>query len=282
MIEGLLEARRQDLRHATALAGAEDALRKSEARFRSLTALSADWYWELDADFRLREVMGRGHDEEPWRAAPPRAPPVGGRRGETSQPQWVRHRAQLEAHEPFRDFEIRNVAPDGRQQFLSISGEPVFDDDGRFAGYRGIGRNVTEQCRAQQAREQLEAQLREAQKMEAIGVLAGGIAHDFNNVVAGILGNVALALDDLPASHSSARSLEQIRKAGLRGRELVQQILAFARRQPREVSNCELGPLVEESIGLRARRCRPACSSNHGWPKGRCTCSRTRRRSSRC
>jgi len=81
-------------------------------------------------------------------------------------------------------------------------------------------------------------------------VLAGGIAHDFNNVLAGILGNVALAIQDLPPEHPAAQSLEQIRKAGLRGRGLVQQILAFARRQPREVVSCELRPLAQECLGL--------------------------------
>jgi PAS domain S-box-containing protein len=231
---------------------AETALRQSEARFRSLTALSADWFWELDADFRLKEVVAgesttkrlgapRHVGMRPWEAGEDR-------KGVDAEV-WARHRAQLEAHEPFRDFEVKAAGTDGTPQFLSISGEPIFEE-GRFAGYRGVGRNMTEQRTAQHAREQLEVQLRESQKMEAIGVLAGGIAHDFNNVVAGILGNVALALQDLPPGHPVADSLEQIRKAGLRGRGLVQQILAFARRQPREVENLELRPLVDECIGL--------------------------------
>jgi PAS domain S-box-containing protein len=230
----------------------EEALRRSEARFRSLSALSADWYWELDADLRLVEVVGGPSSrrdirarsrvgQHPWEDADAGVDPA----------VWARHRAQLEAHEPFRDFEIQaDGGPDGVRQVLTISGEPVFDDAGRFAGYRGVGRNITEQRRARHAREQLEAQLREAQKMEAIGVLAGGIAHDFNNVVAGILGNVSLALQDLPPGHPAAQSLAQIRKAGLRGRGLVQQILAFARRQPPEVAPCELHPLVDESVDL--------------------------------
>jgi len=230
----------------------EEGLRRSEARFRSLSALSADWYWELDADLRLVEVVGGPSSRRDIRARSR----VGQHPWEDTEagvdPEvWARHRAQLEAREPFRDFEIQaDGGPDGVRQVLTISGEPVFDDDGRFMGYRGVGRNVTEQRRARMAREQLEAQLREAQKMEAIGVLAGGIAHDFNNVVAGILGNVALALQDLPPGHASSQSLEQIRKAGLRARGLVQQILAFARRQPREVARCELQPLVEESLDL--------------------------------
>ena len=230
---------------------AEEALRQSEERFRSLTVLSSDWYWEHDEDFRLTQIVGgRAFDnkvglrrvigQRPWEAAS-----IG-----MDAADWDHHRRQLEAHEPFRDFEITHGGPDGKLHTVSVSGEPVFDGDGRFAGYRGVGRDITEQRRSQALREELEEQLRESQKMEAIGVLAGGIAHDFNNVLAGILGNADLAQQDLPPGHPAAISLEQIRKAGLRGRGLVQQILAFARRQPREVVSCELRPLVQECIAL--------------------------------
>ena len=230
---------------------AEEALRESEERFRSLTMLSSDWYWEQDAEFRLTQVVGgrvynskggwrRALGQRPWEAASVGMDPA----------DWDRHRRQLEAHEPFRDFEITRQGADGALVTVSHSGEPVFDGHGGFAGYRGVGRDITEQRRGENMRRELEAQLREAQKMEAIGVLAGGIAHDFNNVLAGILGNVALAVQDLPPGHPAATSLEQIRKAGLRGRGLVQQILAFARRQPREVVSCELRPLVDECLGL--------------------------------
>jgi len=230
---------------------AEEALRQSEERFRSLTVLSSDWYWEQDEQFRMTQVVGgRAFDDNaglrrilglrPWEAGSAGMEPA----------DWERHRRQLEAHEPFRDFEITHEGVDGTRYTVSVSGEPVFDAAGRFTGYRGVGRNITEQRRSQVLRLELEAQLRESQKMEAIGVLAGGIAHDFNNVLAGILGNALLALQDLPPGHPAGVSLEQIRKAGLRGRGLVQQILAFARRQPREMSSCELRPLVEECIGL--------------------------------
>jgi PAS domain S-box-containing protein len=229
---------------------AEEALRESEARFRSLTVLSSDWYWERDEEFRLTKVAGgRAYDmnvglgrvigQRPWE-------------GDSAQHAagWDVHRRQLEAHEPFRDFEITHQGVDDTHYTISVSGEPVFDAAGRFTGYRGVGRDMTEERRGQALRRELETQLRESQKMEAIGVLAGGIAHDFNNVLAGILGNVALAIQDLPPEHPAAQSLQQIRKAGLRGRGLVQQILAFARRQPREVVSCELRPLAQECLAL--------------------------------
>jgi signal transduction histidine kinase/CheY-like chemotaxis protein len=104
--------------------------------------------------------------------------------------------------------------------------------------------------RAQRTRRELEAQLREAQRIEALGTLAGGIAHDFNNIVAAILGNVALARGEIPADHPAQRTLEQIRRAGTRARGLVQQILAFGRHQLHVPVNQPLQPLIEEAVSL--------------------------------
>ena len=96
----------------------------------------------------------------------------------------------------------------------------------------------------------LELQLRQAHKMEAIGTLAGGIAHDFNNILAGILGNAELALDEAPEGSAMQHNLEQIFKAGQRGRDLVKQILAFSRADQQEPVLVEAGPLVTETMKL--------------------------------
>ena len=104
--------------------------------------------------------------------------------------------------------------------------------------------------RIDRERRSLETQLRESQRIESIGTLAGGIAHDFNNILAAILGNVALAREDIGPNHPAHRSLEEIRKAGSRARDLVQQILAFGRRQPHSLKAQPLQPLVEEAVTL--------------------------------
>ena len=147
-LAGVLE---RPVRLAALHARTLESLRRSEERFRSLTALSSDWYWEQDAEFRLTfmsTLLGEktGLDVASY---------LGRRRWDhpalnLTEADWARHRAQLERHEAFRDFEMQRAAPGGGTRWLSISGEPVFDGEGRFRGYRGIGRDITEQKRAEQ------------------------------------------------------------------------------------------------------------------------------------
>ncbi len=128
----------------------QEALRQSEARWRSLTQLSSDWYWEQDAEFRFVRFDGSpdrelgASDEELYGKRRWELPHAG-----VTQAQWAAHRAQLEAHAVFQDFEMQRVRSDGTVQWASISGEPIFDDQGQFTGYRGVARNITERKRAE-------------------------------------------------------------------------------------------------------------------------------------
>jgi PAS domain S-box-containing protein len=110
--------------------------------------------------------------------------------------------------------------------------------------------DISERKRAEAQRAVFEQRLRETQKLEAIGTLAGGIAHDFNNILATILGNAELARQDAAANSLTLESLEEIRKAGSRARDLVRQILSFGRRQPTRRTRIALAPVVEESVRL--------------------------------
>ena len=121
-------------------------LAASEARFRSFTSLGSDWYWEQDAQFRFTSIAGNtevypGHtigshigrtrwDIDDYDA------PAGG---------WDEHRRLLESHQPFHEVVFRLKLPNGGRAYASVSGLPMFDDEGRFTGYRGIGRDITEQ-----------------------------------------------------------------------------------------------------------------------------------------
>ena len=99
-------------------------------------------------------------------------------------------------------------------------------------------------------RAKVEEQLRQAQKMEAIGTLAGGIAHDFNNILAGIIGFSELAVDEIPADSDAQGYLKRVLTAGLRGRDLVKQILAFSARAKGKRKRISLTPLVQETHAL--------------------------------
>jgi len=117
-------------------------LRQSEARLSSLVSLTADWYWEQDEQFRFRAMssnMAHGDFDA--------ADVVGKCRWDLPidlpAEQWAQHRALLEAHCPFRDLEYRIRVPDGSWRWFSVSGEPLFGEDGAFRGYRGCGRDVT-------------------------------------------------------------------------------------------------------------------------------------------
>ena len=129
------------------------AIQESEARFRSLTALSSDWDWEQDANFRFVRVDG--NVEKTTALAAEQF--IGLTRWESdvqgvSPEQWAAHRAALEAHAVFYDFEMQRVRKDGSTLWVSISGAPMFDAQGHFCGYRGTGRDIN-------ARKQAEADI---------------------------------------------------------------------------------------------------------------------------
>lgn len=136
----------------------ELALRDSEERFRTLTKLSSDWYWEQDADFRYTMIIvncAGVNSDSPSRA-------IGKRRWELgweclSEGGWERHRDALEARRTFRGLELRYTWPNGQVSIFSTSGVPMFDRSGRFLGYRGVGRDISAAKAAEEALRQSEA-----------------------------------------------------------------------------------------------------------------------------
>lgn len=125
-----------------------------------------------------------------------------------------------------------------------------FDAAGKPIRAVGTTQEITERKQAESERAALQAQLRESQKMEALGTLAGRIAHDFNNAIAVIAGNVALARQDVGAGNPAVRSLDEIAKVSNRAKALVQQILAFGRRQIIERKRITWVPVLNESMRL--------------------------------
>ncbi len=133
------------LRDVTVRREMERALRESEARFRALTNLSSDWYWELDAEFRYTRIESRSLG-----AGAAGDALLGSLVWETGMeihaPGGVKaHRATLLAHKPFRDVVMYRRLADGSPYYIGVSGEPLFDSAGNFAGYRGVSREITGQ-----------------------------------------------------------------------------------------------------------------------------------------
>ena len=129
---------------------AEHDLRESESRFRSLTTLSSDWYWEQDEEHRFVKFSG-GEQYGGW--GKDQLSTLGLRRWELpgvipASGSWNEHKALIETRKPFRNFEYQRIFGDGRLQYAAASGEPVFDASGRYTGYRGVATDITERKQA--------------------------------------------------------------------------------------------------------------------------------------
>ncbi len=138
---------------------------------------------------------------------------------------------------------IINKKKDGSLFEEEASISPVFNEEEEIVNYVAVKRDVTEQMK-------LEKQLRQAQKMEAIGTLAGGIAHDFNNILAAVLGYAELAKMGVATDGPVKNDLEEVLKAGNRAKELVKQILTFSRQSEQDFKPLKIQFVIKEALKL--------------------------------
>jgi PAS domain S-box-containing protein len=346
-------------------------LEESRARFRDFAGAAADWLWEMDANLRftyMSENVERITGVPPeWHYGKTRRELLG---DDYDRETWDEHLARLERHEPFRDFVFRRVGEGIETKWLSSSGAPLFDDDGRFIGYRGVGSDVTATMEHQRALAEREAhlrlltdalpvmiayvgadghfklvnrtceawfakprdeivgqpvdafftpgspdlsdkiarvlagehvvfesemrfpdgeardvrivlaprvvesgavdgyfalvqdisgdrameeQLRQAQKMEAVGQLTGGVAHDFNNLLTAIVGNLEMLRSETVSDADREMMIEQALLAADRGSDLVRHLLAFSRRQSLNPELLDVKVIIEDSVKLFKR-----------------------------
>ncbi len=206
---------------------AEQQLRESEARFRSLTDLSSDWYWEQDSEFRFVEMSGEVRKATGFDTAEH----IGKQRwelpfSEVTDEQWAEHKAKLARHEPFHDFVMRRPDVDGKPVYVSISGEPIFDEHGTFAGYRGIGKNVTDKMLAE--RELRAAKLAAENANRIKSQFLANMSHEIRTPMNGVIGMTDLLLGThlTPEQRRFAQTLQDSGRALLR---IVDSILDFSK-----------------------------------------------------
>jgi PAS domain S-box-containing protein len=363
-------------RDVTELKKTEQRLRQSERMFQDIAEVSGDWIWETDREHRFTTLSGGSTVALPVRPNTL----IGMTRwaGAHADPErdaeWGRHKADLDAHRPFRRFRYSISLPTGGHMFVSASGKPVFDDANEFIGYHGTATDETVIVEARRRAERAEAllrsaiesisegfaiyddderlvmsnasyrslfddngeqlvpgtrfeevlrhglakekypdaigreaewiaeqlhqhrnpkeaiefrlrndrwalvtkrrmangwtavlrvditahklaeeQLRQAQKMEAIGNLTGGMAHDFNNLLAIITGNLELARERAGADRTLSELITEAYDAAWHGANLTRRLLAFARRQPLKPARVNVNELVGETVGLLRR-----------------------------
>ncbi len=237
------------IRDITERRRAIEALQSSEEQYRAIFNASTDalvlWNPELrrvDINPAYERMYGFTRDEVLGETYPSHLP------SEAIEERKELIRRTL-AGEPCH-AELESIRKDGGRFHIEVDTIPI-----RYRGephVLSIVRDITERKRAEEERSRLEAQLRQAQKMEAIGQLTGGIAHDFNNILTSILGYIVLGAERQSALGDAklGRYLDQAQLAAQRARDLIQQMLTFSRGRRGERRAVSLAPLVEESARL--------------------------------
>ena len=157
----------------------------------------------------------------------------------------------------FVDLEHRIIRRDGQVRYILARTRGVRDVRGRITRCYGAHQDITERKQAEEERAALEAQLRQAQKMEAIGTFSAGIAHDFKNILMAIEGFANLGIKHVQDDSGAKRYLDRICRAVERGKDIVGQILTFSQKGEDEPTPTELIPVIKESIGMLRASLRP-------------------------
>jgi PAS domain S-box-containing protein len=226
---------------------AEEELREREEMIRALVETSRDWIWSIDlqgihtyCNPAVEAILGYRPDELVGK------PSLGLMHEEDRKTVESMLQECIADKRGWTNLLIRWRAKDGAWRFLESNAVPMLDEKGELSGFRGVDRDITERKRAEEDREKLEDQLRQAQKMEAVGQLAGGVAHDFNNVLQAIVGYGGMAREEADPGSTIREELDEVMKAADHAATLVRQLLAFSRRQVLKLEVLDLNEVVEE------------------------------------
>lgn len=226
---------------------AQEQLLRSEERFRQLVENTSDLIWETDTagrhtyvSSRIQDVLGYAPGELIGRGiAEFMAPSNTG-----SGPAAIE--ALLAKQEPFSGIELVLLHRDGSEVHLESSGAPMRGANGELVGYRGMDRDMT-------GRRRLESQLRQSQKLEAVGQLAGGVAHDFNNILAAMMMHLGMLQENRQIDDATRGSVAELKAAAQRAATLTRQLLMFSRRSVLALKPIDLNAVVADMLKMLGR-----------------------------
>jgi PAS domain S-box-containing protein len=225
----------------------EIALFESEERYRSLVETSSDWIWEVDAQARYTFASPRVKEHLGYLPQE-----LIGKTPFDFMPEKVATRIRQAFNEiarkcePFANLENVCRHRDGHDVVVETNGVPILGKNRELLGYRGTDRDISE-------RKRLEAQFRQAQKLEAIGQLAGGVAHDFNNILAAILMQLGLLQMHPALDEDSRHALKELETGARSAANLTRQLLMFSRRSVLEVRPVNLNELIANLLKMLGR-----------------------------
>ena len=204
---------------------------------RNLNFIGCNAAFAVDAGFeRVEDVVGKTDFDLPWK--------------DFAEQYRADDLSIIEGGVAKLMYEEQQTTPALETGYLLTSKLPLKDGNGETIGVLGSYLDITERKQAEEERKQLQSQLMQAQKMEAIGTLAGGIAHDFNNILGAVLGYAEMAKDGVPPGSETDQDIDRVLQAGHRATELVKQILAFSRQGATERVPLEPALMIKEAMKL--------------------------------
>ena len=235
----------------TRLKQTEKTLTKSEQKLRNIIEHSNELFYLHDTDHNLLYVSPKSME---FFGYPPDEVKIKWMELMTSNPinqaGFEITLKAIQTGKKQKPYILEGRRKDGTNILLEIEESPITDENGQTVLIAGAARDITARRQAEEEKEKLETQLRQSQKMEAIGTMAGGIAHDFNNILSIILGNTELAIRDVPELHPVKESLDEVRHACLRAKDVVRQLLSFGRNSEMRLRPLDISIILRESLKL--------------------------------
>jgi PAS domain S-box-containing protein len=226
---------------------AERALRDSEERFRRMVEIAVEGIWIVDTtarttfvNNRMADILGYSREEMLGRECFEFFDPE---ERQSARLEFEEQRGELHKILTAEPHEHHFRYKDGSSLWLDITGTPMTDDSGTFTG-------VLKMCAAVTERKQNEQRLRQAQKLESLGILAGGVAHDFNNLLTAIIGNASLVLERTEPASPSRVMLKDVIIASERAAQLTRQLLTYAGKDQAKLQPLDIVAATEELAPL--------------------------------